>query len=187
MSCDRSEAWIQGKRHSERLQGSSVSQTFPIVVRLVARDVDGFPIAQHQASLEFSWGGTKFAYDWAGRGFNEYSASLPPNLSKQAGDYELVVSAFDAYLDTTGHTARCILLRQVVHVESENVQIYIAAGLASLLVLTLGVLAYLLIKNRDRARELLLSFLLFEGVLVRLFAAPNARRHPMPIIVCADA
>jgi hypothetical protein len=168
ISCDRSEAWIQGKRSGERLQDSSVAETFPIVVRLVASDVDGFPIAQHQVSVEFSWDGTKFAHEWAGRGSNEYSAALPPSLSKQAGDYELVVTAFDAYQHKTGHTARCVLLRQTLHVKSDNVQVYIAAGLAGVLVLTLGVLVYLLIKNRSRARKLLLSFLSFEGVLVHL-------------------
>jgi hypothetical protein len=166
VSCDRSEAWVQGKRRSERLEGSTVSRTFPIIVRVAAMDVDHLPIMQNQALLRFEWDGASFAWTWSGHGTNEYTAELPSDLMAQPGDHTLVVSVQEGFSRKAGHGA-CVLLKTTITVDSDKTQIYVAAGISSLMALTLGVLGWLLYKHRQRSRQLLMSFMHFEGVLVR--------------------
>ena len=145
------------------------------------RDVDHLPISHHQIGIEFSWSGAKFAHVWGGKGSSNYVATLPPSLIADGGRYELIVTALDGFKQGVGHVPECVLLRTLIYVESDNTQFYIAAGLVVLLVLCIALLGFVLARKREQSKHLLLSFLSFEGILVRDLA-PLPLLHP-----CAES
>jgi hypothetical protein len=134
-------------------------------VRLLAFDVDNFPIAHTRVPIEFRFNTKSLPVRWKG-GFNSYTADVSAALTQFSGEYELLVAVESGWNHTMQNVTRCELTRTIIVVESDSKEIIVAACLASVLVLTLGLLGYLVYRNKERAKEILLSFLNFEGFLI---------------------
>jgi hypothetical protein len=102
------------------------------------------------------------------RGSNSYIADISADLTQFSGEYALVVrvAADPGWRQARQNAMPCELMRMTVKVESDSKQIIVAACLASVLVLSLGLLGYLMYRSRERSKALLLSFLNFEGYLI---------------------
>jgi hypothetical protein len=126
-----------------------------IYVRLRALDVDGLPINQTRAELAFTFGNHTLPMSW-NRGSNAYAADVPSELTEEAGEYDIVVVAGNSWSQETASVLKsCEVLRLRVEVVADNKKMILAGGLAAALVLTLGILAFLLYRNRQRAKALL--------------------------------
>ena len=90
---------------------------------------------------------------------------MSPDLTGDADDYELIVTATSGWSAAGGATS-CVVLRRKITVVSDKKQLILAACLAAVIVIFLGALGYLIHKNRERAKEMLISFLSFEGRLL---------------------
>jgi hypothetical protein len=186
VSCQRTVVWVEGSAPS--VQASSA-----IVVRLRALDVDALPIDQTRAEVEFRFGNRTVPVNW-NRGSNEYVASVPAELTGQAGDYELVVTATHGWDEDANRPARCVLLRKKIRVdEGFHSSLVLAISLSCCVVCVVGLVIWV----RQRAHQLLhiLTMVLTEvGKLImsicfelgdlttdvrlgRLSAAPAIRLH----------
>jgi hypothetical protein len=186
VSCQRTRVWVDGGAPS--VQASSA-----IGVRLRAVDVDALPIDQTRAEVEFRFGNRTVPVNW-NRGSNEYVASVPPELTGQAGEYELVVTAMHGWDEDANQQARCVLLRRKIQVdEGFNSSLVLAISLSCCVVCVVGLVIWV----RQRAHQLLhiLTMVLTEvGKLImsicfelgdlttdvrlgRLSAAPAIRLH----------
>jgi hypothetical protein len=134
-------------------------------VRLLAFDVDNLTIAHTRVPIEFRFNNESLPVRWEG-GSNSYAADVSAALTQFSGEYELLVAVESGWNHTTRNVTRCELMRTMIVVESDSKEIIVAACLASVLVLTLGLLGYLVYRNKERAKEILLSFLNFEGLLI---------------------
>jgi hypothetical protein len=99
-------------------------------------------------------------------GSNSYAADVSADLTQFTGEYELLVAVETGWNHTAQNVTRCELMRMMIVVESDSKELIVAACVASVLVLTLGLLGYLVHRNKERAKEILLSFLNFEGLLI---------------------
>jgi hypothetical protein len=152
ISCDHSKAWIEHGLES-------VPTSTAIRVHLEAYDVDILPISYTRAPVEFRFGSHLLPQRWD-RGSNEYVAEVSADVTGQAGRYELVVVALN------GSAGRCKLLSRSIEVASSKSQEIVAGCLAGAMVLTLGMLGYLLYRKKEKLKEVMLSFLEFEGLLM---------------------
>jgi hypothetical protein len=136
-------------------------------VHLRAFDVDKLPIPYTRAPIEFKFHNSLLPVQW-NRGSNSYMSDISADLTQFSGEYELVVrvAADPGWRQARQNATPCELMRMTVKVESDSKQVIVAACLASVLVLTLGLLGYLMYRSRERAKALLLSFLNFEGFLI---------------------
>jgi hypothetical protein len=134
-------------------------------VRLLAFDADNLPINRTRVPIEFRFNNESLPVRWEG-GSNSYAADVSAALTQFTGEYELLVAVEAGWDHATQHVTRCKLMRTMILVESDSKEIIVAASLASVLVLTLGLLGYLVYRNKERAKEILLSFLHFEGLLI---------------------
>jgi hypothetical protein len=111
----------------------------------------------------------------------EYIAQVTEALTSDKGEFELVVSASGGWNQSArAVAASCVLFRRQVTVEKDTKQIIIAAALASFLILALGVLGLLAYKQKKRLKELVFSFITFEGILVaeilfELWVSPSCK------------
>ena len=160
ISCENSIAWVEGGVQSV-LTGT------PMRVHLRAFDVDNLPIPYTRAPLEFKFHKELLPVQWD-RGSNSYIADISADLTQFSGEYALVVrvAADPGWRQGRQNAMPCELMRMTVKVESDSKQIIVAACLASVLVLSLGLLGYLMYRSRERSKALLLSFLNFEGFLI---------------------
>jgi hypothetical protein len=130
--------------------------------------------------LEFRFGGQVLPYAFD-RVVGEYVAEVSEALASDQGEFELVVSALRGWNQSARAVATsCVLFRRQVTVEKDTKQIIIAAALASFLVLTLGMLGLLAYKQKKRLKELVFSFITFEGILVaeilfELWVSPSCK------------
>jgi hypothetical protein len=158
VSCDHSKAWIE-------YDFESVPTSTAIRVHLEAYDVDMLPISYSRAPVEFRFGSRLLPQRWD-RGSNEYIAEVSADATGQAGRYELVVTALNGWSNKGQRAGNCTLLRRWIEVTSSKSQAIIAGCLAGVMVLTLGLLGYLMYRKKEELKELMLSFLAFEGLLV---------------------
>jgi hypothetical protein len=158
ISCDHSRAWIE-------YELQSVSTSTAMRVHLEAYDVDSLPIAYNRAPVEFRFGSHLLPQRWD-RGSNKYVAEVSADLTETAGLYELNVTAVDGWSNRRQTVGRCELLRRSIEVTPNKAQVILAGSLAGVMVLTLGMLGYLLHRKREEMKQALLSFLSFEGLLV---------------------
>jgi hypothetical protein len=158
ISCKNTETWVAG--------GAQIVRTgTPMRVRLLAFDVDNLSIAHTRVPIEFRFSNKLLPVRWDG-GSNSYAADVSADLTQFTGEYELLVAVETGWNHTMQNVTRCELMRTMIVVESDSKEIIVAACLASVLVLTLGLLGYLVYRNKERAKEILLSFLNFEGLLI---------------------
>ena len=154
ISCDHSKVWIQ-----------SVPASTAIRVRLDAYDVDRLPILYTRAPVEFRFGSQLLPQRWD-RGSNQYVAEASADVTAQTGRFELVVTAVKGWSDERKSVGSCVLLSRSIEIESSKSQLILAGCLGGVMVLTLGMLGYLLYRKKERLREVAMSFLAFEGLLV---------------------
>jgi hypothetical protein len=117
-------------------------------------------VSFNRAEIKVLFDGRDIPLQWS-RGSNKYFAEVPAELTEQPGVYELLVNASNAWEGT----GSCELLRRTVTVESDRTQLIIAGVIISGLILVLATLMWFLFKNKDKAKELLASFVSSEGML----------------------
>jgi hypothetical protein len=132
----------------------SILPAAPLSVHLLAMDMDNLPVSFSPAELLLTWDGRAIPFIWL-RGRNKYSWQIPPD--RAAGEHEIVVSL-------KGSDA-CTLRRLTVTVTSDKTQMIVIGCIAGAAIVVLAVLAFLVWKNRDRAKELVFSLLSYEGLL----------------------
>jgi hypothetical protein len=169
ISCDHSQAWIEYDLHS-------VPESTAFRVRLDVYDVDKLPVSHTEAAVEFRFGPqaeNKFLMNespllsqrW-NKGSNEYVGEASADLTANAGQYVLVVKALNGWKDGGPGPGPCILLHRSIDVRPNTFQRIVAGCLVGVMVLALGMLAYLLKRKQEQIKQALLSFLSFEGLLM---------------------
>jgi hypothetical protein len=164
VSCNQTVTRVEGLGPGEL----SVSAQTPIKVHVEAFDCDGRPINYTRSDLEFSFG-APLAVKWS-RGSNHYTADVPSALTAQPGQYELVVTATNGWHGASSRVTNCILLQRTIEVvvvqgiDVKSIALSVCAGAG---LVTLAVAAvYVVRKHRHRVRQLLLSLLRREALLV---------------------
>ncbi len=76
------------------------------------------------------------------------------------------MTAVNGWCNRRQTVGRCELLRRSIEVTPNKAQVILAGSLAGVMVLTLGMLGYLLHRKQEEMKQALLSFLSFEGLLV---------------------
>ncbi len=158
ISCAHSQAWIENDLQS-------VPASTAIRVHLDAYDVDRIPIAYTLAPVEFRIGSQLLPQRWD-RGSNHYVAEASADVTSQTGQFELVVTALKGWSDNKKSVGSCVLLSRSIEIVSSKSQLILAGCLGGIMVLMLGMLGYLLYRKKERLREVAMSFLAFEGLLV---------------------
>jgi hypothetical protein len=163
VSCNHTNASVEGLRPDEL----SVPEQTPMKVHVEAFDCDGRPINYTRSDLEFSFGGTPLAVTW-NAGSNHYAAHVPSTLTAQPGQYELIVSASSGW--DGRRVTECVLHRRTIDavvVLGVSVQMIALSAFAGAgLVILAGAAVYVVRKHRHRVRQLLLSLLRREALLV---------------------
>jgi hypothetical protein len=178
ISCDHnnSKAWIEYGLES-------VSTSTAMRVFLEAYDVDNLPISFNRAPVEFRFGPQlkSLPQRWIyvaevpqlkslpqrwNRGSNLYVAEVSADATENSGQYELEVIALNGSSNHGQSIGPCILLHRSITVSPNKARLILAGCLAGAVLLTLGMLAFLLYRNQDALKRALLSFLSFEGLLV---------------------
>ena len=180
ISC-RSKGWIEELRPAAE---TTVLRTFPVVLRATAQDVNGFAMRYTRAQLEFWWDDRPVYDSWFE---GEHSATVDPDWYADVGTYEASIIAVNGWNHPSSRTEPCVLFETTIHVQSDNIQLIVAGALSSLLILTIGLLTYLLARNRAKAKELLMSFLEFEGSLVLEIVLELWVRPRSPIAHCSPS
>ena len=105
-----------------------------------------------------------------------YTADVPADLTQNPGEYNLSVTATSAWT-RSGSKASCVLFHRVITVQADAKQIILASCVAALLVVSGGGFAFMLYRNRARAREYLRSIFSLElflavDICVELWVRP---------------
>jgi hypothetical protein len=158
ISCDHSKIWIE--YDLDRVPTSTEMR-----VHLEAYDVDKLPISSSQAPVEFRFDSQLLSQRWSA-GSNEYLAEVTADATSKVGRYELVVTALNGWSNDGQSAGRCIMWHRSIEVSPNKAQLILAGCLAGAMVLTLGMMGYLLYRKRDEMKRTLQSFLAFEGLLV---------------------
>ena len=150
--------WVEGGAQGVRASSA-------IVVRLRAVDVDALPIDQTRAEVEFRFGNQTVPVNW-NRGSNEYVASVPAELTGQAGEYELVVTATHGWDEDANQQARCVLLRRKIRVdEGFNSSLVLAISLSCCVVCVVGLVVWVR-RRSEQLRHILTMVLTEVGKLI---------------------
>ena len=158
VSCQRTMVWVEGGAQGVRASSA-------IVVRLRAVDVDALPIDQTRAEVEFRFGNQTVPVNW-NRGSNEYVASVPAELTGQAGEYELVVTATHGWDEDAKQQARCVLLRRKIQVdEGFNSSLVLAISLSCCVVCVIGLVVWVR-RRSEQLRHILTMVLTEVGKLI---------------------
>ena len=144
-----------------------------LAVELTAFDMDGLPIDSSQPTVRVEWNHTVLRAMFysssltrvGGRG-NVFVAAIPIDIRSEPGEYTLRVVVVDGW-DKRGQVCEFALLRQTFVLESPDgmKQIILASLLALVVVLVFALFLALVYRNPGKAKELLLSFATFEGML----------------------
>jgi hypothetical protein len=177
VSCQRTAAWVEGG-------AQSVPASSTIVVRLRAIDVDAMPIEQTRAEVEFRFGNRTMPVNW-NRGSNEYVASVPAELTRVVGAYELVVTATHGWDEHANQPVSCVLLRRNIHVdEGFNSSLVLAVSVCCCAVFVVGLVVWVR-RRSDQLRHILTMVLTEAGKLIMSIcfelgdlATDVRRRHP---------
>jgi hypothetical protein len=175
VSCENSQAWVEHDVHD-------LPARTPFRVRIIAFDVDGMPVSFTRAEIAFLFDNKSLSVQWS-RGSNEYLAIASEDLTKDTGEHTLVVRVTHGWSQADSRTRDCVLLHRVITVIPDRSQVILAGCLASVLLLATGGVGYVLLRNKERALSLFLSFLSFEGlmlieVLLELWGTVNPSPHP---------
>jgi hypothetical protein len=118
-----------------------------------------------RADIRFLFDNKSLPVQW-NRGSNEYAAVVNEELTGDTGEHELLVLAAHGWSQADARMKDCVLFHRVIAVVPDRSQVILAGCLASVLLVAAGALGYLMLKNREKAMHLLISFLTFEGLLI---------------------
>ena len=161
-SCNRSKAALV----------SSAGQVDPSTesVRLEAHlvDVDALPITFSNPQVVVSWADHTFLLERSMSGSSRFKWEIPPRLRREPGWYAYKVTLEDAWDEAQRARWHCTLLEGTLEVSAvaDQKQLILAACLAAVVAIFAGALVYVIRKNRERAKEMLISFVSYEGRLV---------------------
>jgi hypothetical protein len=110
------------------------------------------PISYSRAPVEFRFGSRLLPQRWD-RGSNEYIAEVSADATDLAGRYELVVTALNGWSNKGQRADGCVLLRRSIEVTASQPQAILAGSLAGVMVLTLGMLGYLMYRKKEKLKE----------------------------------
>ncbi len=132
----------------------------PVEVRLHAVDVDGLDINFTRAEIflhltDANQHESKFTFNTE-IGSSVYTMVVAGAATKEPGRYMPVVRV------PNGPTGSCEILRRSITVTADTRQLIVALVLVGVLLGVFALGSYLLYKNRERAMNFLLSFLLYE-------------------------
>ena len=160
VSCERTSSQVWVERDVRDLPPHT-----PFRVRLTAVDVDGLPVSFTRADIRFLFDNKSLPVQW-NWGSNEYAAVVNEELTGDTGEHELLVLAAHGWSQADARMKDCVLFHRVIAVVPDRSQVILACCLASVLLVAAGALGYLMLKNREKAMHLLISFLTFEGLLI---------------------
>ncbi len=146
LSCKKTRTGIEGS-----VEGVHVSSA--IRVWLYAIDIDGLPINQTEAEIRLAFGDRNVPMQWS-RGSNMYVAAVPAELTLQPGQYDLVMSASNAWGET-GPATSCELLRRTITVKEGLSTSWIVAGAGGSAVVVVGGLVILVRKRRAHLQAIM--------------------------------
>jgi hypothetical protein len=185
-SCSRTDASIDPSE-------TSLPHSAPITLSFTAVDCDAMPMNKMRVDFDVQWDGQPVAYDRDRGGNGSQYVSTIDSMRRKPGPHTIVVALRNALNESTGPVDRCVIFRRTVLLRcasgtvesfgtcvadtgSNSGQLITGGAIAAFMVLGLGVLGYLLYRHREHAKEVLLSFLSFEGALAfecaRRFRAP---------------
>ncbi len=133
-------------------------------------DVDALPITVSNPQVVVSWADQTFLLERSvsGSSRSRFRWEIPQRLRKEPGWYSYKVILEEAWDEVRRAKARCTLLEGTLEVSAvaDQKQLILAACLAAVVAIFVGVLVYVIRKNRERAKEMLISFVSYEGRLV---------------------
>jgi hypothetical protein len=155
----------------------------PITLSFTAVDCDAMPINNAPIDFDVKWDGQPVACerDRGGNG-SQYVSTISDSMRQKPGPHTIVVALRDALNESTGRVDRCVIFRRTVLLRcasgtmerfgmceadtgSSVGQMATGGAIAAFMVLGLGVLGYVVYRHRERAKDVLISFLSFEGAL----------------------
>jgi hypothetical protein len=175
-SCSRTDATIDPSE-------ASLPHSAPITLSFTAVDCDAMPINTMLVDFDVQWDGQPVPCERDRRGNgSQYVSTIPDSMPRKPGPHTIVVALLNALNESTGPVDRCVIFRRtvllrcasgtvetfgmcVVDTGSSTGQLIAGGSIAAFMVLGLGTLGYLMYRHRERAKEVLLSFLSFEGAL----------------------
>jgi hypothetical protein len=120
VSCEHSNAWIE-------YDLQSVPTSTAMRVHLEAYDVDRLPVSYNRAPVEFRFGLHLLPQRWDS-GSNVYVADVSADLTENAGQYELSVTAVNGWCNRGQTVGRCELLRRSVTVAEKPSPVWFSVG-----------------------------------------------------------
>jgi hypothetical protein len=145
-----------------------------LAVELTAFDMDGLPIDSSQPQVRVEWSHTVLramfynsSLTRVGGSSNVFVAAIPIDMRSEPGEYRLRVVVMDGWDERRLEVCEFALLTQTFVLESPNdmKQVILASLLALVVVLVFALFLALVYRNPGKAKELLLSFATFEGML----------------------
>jgi hypothetical protein len=161
-SCSRSKAALV----SSAGQVDPSTESVHLEAHLV--DVDALPITFSNPQVVVSWANQTFLLERSESGSSRFSWEIPSRLRREPGWYAYKVILEEAWDEVRRAKARCTLLEGTLEVSAvaDQKQLILAACLAAVVAIFAGALVYVIRKNRERAKEMLISLVSFEGRLV---------------------
>jgi hypothetical protein len=152
--CEHAQAWVEGD--IDAVPVSSVLR-----VHALAIDVDQLSISHSRASIAFSFGNESLSVLWV-PGSNEHVAEVAASLTERPGEFQLVVTASNAWSSRAEKATSCELLRTTVLVSAKagfnSTWILVGAASAS----TVIVVGLLIALRRWRKRLQAILLMLFS-------------------------
>jgi len=143
--------------NSEVIAGDTLEVTVNVL------DCERMPISRPGLQIVLSLTGGKRTdpVPLGHRGNNVYDADMPNSWIEDAGSYTLWVNSTNS------------AVRVDFQATKANTKAYVGLGIGGMILLTVLIAVYLLHKNRDHAKEFLLTFASQEGLLVYLVRFPQ--------------
>jgi hypothetical protein len=158
VSCEHSIVGIYPNDQTELVATSKMK------VWILAKDIDGLDVNFTRGDIAIRWDGQELPYSWE-RGSNAYNADIASALFSTPGTFELTVVLSNGWMPNVGPVERCVLLTRTIQIHADTTQMMVAIGIAALMGFVFALLAVLVYRNRLAAKELLISFASFEGIL----------------------
>jgi hypothetical protein len=134
ISCDNSRAWIE-------TDAELLSRSKTMRARFDAYDVDMLPVSYHRAPVEFRFGLHLLPQRWDS-GSNVYVADVSADLTENAGQYELSVTAVNGWRNGGQTVGRCELLRRSVTVAEKPSPVWFSVGSLSACAVFVGAIVF---------------------------------------------
>jgi hypothetical protein len=182
---------------------TSLPHSAPITLSFSAVDCDAMPINVMHVDFDVQWDGRSVAYERErGSEGSEYISTIPNAPTRRdPGPHTIVVALRKALDESAGPVDRCVIFTRTVLLRcasgtverfgvceedtgSKAGQLIAGGVIAAFMMLGLCALGYMMYRHRERAKDVLLSFLSFEGALAfecaHRFRASRIRPCPCP-------